>query len=68
MGLNAPNLENAMNPQTPNRPVRDELLKARVSRQIKQQFLEEALAQGLSPSEAVRQAVAAWVKRAKRAA
>lgn len=42
----------------------NEFVKVRVSRQLKQQFTEVAIAQGRNPSEAFREAMAEWVSRA----
>ncbi len=47
---------------------RDELLKARVSRAIKQRLQAAADAQGKTPSEAMRQALVEWMSRVQQAA
>lgn len=42
---------------------RDDLVKARVTKRMKQQVVEAAIREGMSPAEAVRQAVNEWLKR-----
>jgi len=44
------------------------VMRARVSRQLKDQFLEAANNQGRCPSEALRQAMADWVRRERQVA
>jgi hypothetical protein len=50
------------------RQTRGAVMKARVSLQLKNQFLEAANSQGRCPSEALRQAMAEWVRRERKVA
>ena len=43
---------------------RDELVKARVTKSIKDQVVAEASRRGQSPAEAVRQAITEWLRNA----
>lgn len=47
---------------------RDDLVKARVTKRMKQQVVDAAIREGMSPAEAVRQAVNEWLKRAAKVA
>ncbi|WP_431472854.1 ribbon-helix-helix protein, CopG family [Luteimonas dalianensis] len=46
----------------------DDLVRARVSKKLKEQFTATAREQGRSPSEALREAMAEWVSRTRLAA
>jgi antitoxin component of RelBE/YafQ-DinJ toxin-antitoxin module len=46
----------------------DDLVRARVSKKLKEQFTATAKEQGRSPSEALREAMAEWVSRTRLAA